>query len=159
MQADDDAVAERTKAAAVSTSAAAAQTKQAAQQTASAAHATKSSAERATELAADRTVLAYERTYAAWVRTGLVALASGVGARKLLEGVVPHWAATSAAVILLLFSAFCFVAGIWRQLFRVDAPKPEARKLPSAILIFVNAFLALVAFLALIGVALAWEPG
>jgi putative membrane protein len=31
-------------------------------------------------------LFAAERTYAAWVRTGLAALASGVGAKKLLEG-------------------------------------------------------------------------
>jgi len=49
------------------------------------------SADRRTQLAADRTVFAAERTYAAWVRTGLAALASGVGAKKLLEGVVPEW--------------------------------------------------------------------
>ena len=32
---------------------------------------------------------AAERTYAAWLRTGLFALASGIGARALLTGVVP----------------------------------------------------------------------
>src|SRR5205085_8595713 len=48
------------------------------------------SADRRTELAADRTVFAAERTYAAWVRTGLVALASGIGAKKLLAGLVPE---------------------------------------------------------------------
>jgi Domain of unknown function (DUF202) len=48
-------------------------------------------ADRRTQLAADRTVFAAERTYAAWVRTGLAALASGVGAKKLLEGVIPEW--------------------------------------------------------------------
>ena len=42
------------------------------------------------ELAADRTVYAAERTYAAWVRTGLSSMASGVGAKKLLEGVIPE---------------------------------------------------------------------
>jgi putative membrane protein len=67
------------------------QTKAAAQHTAQAAERTKDSADRRTELAADRTVFAAERTYAAWVRTGLVALASGIGARKLLEGLVPGW--------------------------------------------------------------------
>ena len=47
------------------------------------------SAERTTQLAADRTVFAAERTYAAWVRTGLLALASGIGAKALLSEVVP----------------------------------------------------------------------
>src|SRR5262249_61901303 len=50
-----------------------------------------------TELAADRTVFAAERTYAAWVRTGLMALASGIGAKALLSEVCSavvdhcHW--------------------------------------------------------------------
>lgn len=48
-------------------------------------------ADRTTQLAADRTVLAAERTYAAWTRTGLVALASGVGAKGLLAGLIPEW--------------------------------------------------------------------
>jgi hypothetical protein len=49
------------------------------------------SAEGATQLAADRTVFAAERTYAAWVRTGLLALASGIGAKALLSEVIPEW--------------------------------------------------------------------
>ena len=73
------------------------QTKAAAQSTAHAAERTKDSADRRTELAADRTVFAAERTYAAWVRTGLVALASGIGAKKLLEGVVPGWISSPRA--------------------------------------------------------------
>lgn len=48
----------------------------------------KDSADRRTELTAGCTVFAAERTFAAWVRTGFVALASGIGPRKLLEGVV-----------------------------------------------------------------------
>ena len=147
--------AKQAKAAAVQTSKAAVQTQHAAQETAAAAHGAKSSAERTTELAADRTILAFERTYAAWVRTGLVALASGMGARKLLEGAVPLWIAVGTGVVLLLFSAFCFVAGVWRHLFRVQAPEPEAPKLPSSILIIVNAFLALVALAALVGIMVA----
>ena len=91
------------------TSEAAVKTSRAAQQTAAAAVVAKSSAERTTELAADRTILAFERTYAAWVRTGLVALASGIGARKLLEGVLPEWMVIVTGTILLLFSSFCFL--------------------------------------------------
>src|SRR5262249_52031668 len=48
------------------------------------------SAERTTQLAADRTVFAAERTYAAWVRTGLLAMASGIGAKALLSGLIPN---------------------------------------------------------------------
>ena len=104
------------------------QTKAAAQSTAQAAERTKDSADRRTELAADRTVFAAERTYAAWVRTGLVALASGIGARKLLEGVVPGWMIVTTGTALVLFSAFCFVAGVWRQLFvGTPPPNPDCR--------------------------------
>lgn len=128
-------------------------TEKAAAVTAVAAEKTKSSAERTVELAADRTVFAAERTYAAWVRTGLVALASGIGAKKLLEGVVPGWVIVATGSVLVLFSAFCFVAGIWRQTFvGTAAPEPDVRQLPPVILIVVNGFLALVALAALFGV-------
>jgi len=127
-------------------------TEKAAVQTAVAAEKTKSSAERTVELAADRTVFAAERTYAAWVRTGLVALASGIGAKKLLEGVVPGWLIVATGSVLVLFSAFCFAAGVWRQTFvGTAAPEPNVRQLPPVILLTVNAFLALVAIAALFG--------
>ena len=146
--------AEQAKEAAEQTSQAAETTSCAAQQTAVAAHVAKSSAERTTELAADRTILAFERTYAAWVRTGLVALASGIGARKLLEGVLPEWMVIATGTILLLFSCFCFVAGVWRHLWRVDAPAPDAPKVPSPIFVVFNGFLALVALTACFGLLL-----
>src|SRR5687768_3219458 len=92
-------------------------TQEAAERTAVAAEVTKDSADRRTELAADRTVFAAERTYAAWVRTGLAALASGIGAKKLLEGVVPEWMIIGTGSVLVLFSAFCFAAAVWRQVF------------------------------------------
>jgi putative membrane protein len=129
------------------------QTKKAAQHTAAAAQLTKDSADRRTELAADRTVFAAERTYAAWVRTGLVALASGIGAKKLLEGVVPGWMIVATGTVLVLFSAFCFVAGVWRQLFvGAPPPVPDVRRMPPFLLLVVNGFLALVALAALLGV-------
>lgn len=112
---------------------------------------TKSAAERATELAADRTALAYERTYAAWLRTGLVALVYGVGAVKLLDGVAPGWVALFASILLLLFSDFAYVAGIWRQLARVDMPAPKVSSLPPGLLVAANLGLAAVALLALAG--------
>src|ERR1041384_8511015 len=68
-----------------------------------------------TRLAADRNILAAERTYAAWVRTGLFALASGIGARALLAGVVPGWLVMAGASMLIAFSHFCFGAAVWRQ--------------------------------------------
>jgi putative membrane protein len=129
------------------------QTKAAAQHTAQAAERTKDSADRRTELAADRTVFAAERTYAAWVRTGLVALASGIGARKLLEGLVPGWMIVTTGTALILFSAFCFVAGVWRQLFvGAPPPNPDVPRLPPYIMVVLNIFLALVALAALLGI-------
>jgi putative membrane protein len=88
-------------------------------------------ADRRTQLAADRTVFAAERTYAPWVRTGLAALASGVGAKKLLEGVIPEWGIWGVGTVLVLFSAFCFGAAIWRQLFPgPPPPEPDTPKIP-----------------------------
>jgi putative membrane protein len=142
-----------TEAAAAHTEVAAEQTAHAAERTQVAAEKTKDSADRRTELAADRTVFAAERTYAAWVRTGLVALASGIGARKLLEGLVPHWLIVAAGTALILFSAFCFVAGVWRQVFvGAPPPNPDVPRLPAVVLVILNGFLALVAVAALIGV-------
>src|SRR5579872_5499643 len=90
-----------------------------------------SSADRTTVLAADRTVYAAERTYAAWVRTGLAALASGVGSRALLTGILPTLGVRLAGSVLILFSAFCFFAAIWRELFPpVPPPLPDARHIP-----------------------------
>lgn len=103
------------------------------------------SAERTTRLAADRTILAAERTYAAWVRTGLFALASGIGARALLEGLLPGWLVRADATVLIAFSMFCFTASIWRHLNPGPPPPvPDVRRIPGALLIAVNAFLSLV---------------
>lgn len=146
------AAAQETTEAASRTSAAAETSAQAAKVTAKAAVITKDSAERRTELAGDRTVFAAERTYAAWVRTGLVGLASGIGARALLEGIVPDWLALAQASVLILFAIFCFVAGVWRQIFRAELLAPDIRKLPGSVLIAVNLFLALVAAAALLGI-------
>lgn len=111
------------------------------------------SADRRTQLAADRTVFAAEQTYAAWVRTGLAGLASGVGAKKLLKGVVPEWMIWGTGSILVAFSAFCFGAAVWRQLFAgPPPPHPDTPRIPPALLIAVNGFLMLVAFSALVGI-------
>src|ERR1700742_4992671 len=89
------------------------------------------SADRRTELAADRTVLAAERTYAAWVRTGLAALASGVGAKALFVHLLPGWFGAVTGSVLIVFSAFCFVAAVWRELARIAPPTaPDIRRLP-----------------------------
>jgi putative membrane protein len=104
------------------------------------------------ELAADRTVFAAERTYAAWVRTGLAALASGVGAQKLLLGTVPHWMLAVLVTILVAYSAFCFAAAVWREIYAgPPRPRPDARRLPRVVLVLVNGFLMLVAAAILVG--------
>jgi putative membrane protein len=111
------------------------------------------SADRRTELAANRTVLAAERTYAAWVRTGLAALASGVGAQALLEDVIPSWLTRLTGSALVLFSCFCFIAAIWRELRPGAAPpRPDTKRMPPALLIGINGFLAFVALAALVGI-------
>jgi len=111
------------------------------------------SADRRTQLAADRTVLAAERTYAAWVRTGLTALAAGVGAKKVLGGVLPEWAVLATGSVLVLFGAFCFVAAVWREVQAgAPPPEPDIRRLPGIVLIGVNGFLVLVCLGALLGV-------
>ena len=110
-------------------------------------------ADRRTELAANRTVLAAERTYAAWVRTGLAALASGVGAQALLEDVIPGWLTKPTGSALVLFSAFCFLAAVWREL-RPGAmpPRPDTQRMPPALLIALNGFLSFVSLAALVGI-------
>jgi putative membrane protein len=110
-------------------------------------------AERQVQLAADRTLLASERTYAAWVRTALASLASGVGARALLEDHVPIWLANLTGSVLILFAGFCLVAAVWRQLWNaVPPPATDLRPLPRLALVPINAFLLLVALAALFGI-------
>jgi putative membrane protein len=111
------------------------------------------SADRRTELAADRTVLAAERTYAAWVRTGVAALAAGVGAKKVLGGVLPDWAVMITGSVLVLFGAWCFIAGVWRELWPgAPPPQPDVRRIPTKALIVLNGFLVLVCLATLLGV-------
>ena len=85
------------------------------------------SADRRTELAADRTVFAAERTYLAWVRTGLVAMASGIGAKALLTDLLPHWLVMASGSAFVLFSTFCFGAGVWRHLYPGPPPPVPVR--------------------------------
>jgi putative membrane protein len=116
-------------------------------------HGVEDSAARTTELAADRTVFAAERTYAAWVRTGLMALASGIGAKALLSDVIAQWLIIATGTVLVLFSAFCFGAAVWRHLEPgVPPPRVDVSRIPAWLLIAVNGFLALVALAALVGI-------
>ena len=111
-----------------------------------------SSAERRTKLAADRTLLAGERTYAAWIRTGLAALAAAIGAKALLEDLVPDWLVLSASIVLLIFAEFCFVAGVWRELAGTERPEPDAAQLPAWLLVIFNGFLVLLGVAVLVGI-------
>ena len=152
-QPPQDSADRRAGLAADQTAVAAERTQAAAEHTEDAAERTKDSADRRTELAADRTVFAAERTYAAWVRTGLAALASGVGAKKLLEGVIPEWGIWAVGTVLVLFSAFCFGAAVWRQLFAgPPPPQPDTPRIPPVLLVAVNGFLVLVALSALVSI-------
>ena len=111
------------------------------------------SADRRTELAADRTVFAAERTYAAWVRTGLVAMASGIGARALLIGTLHDCLVIATGTVFMLFSVFCFGAGVWRHLYPgPPPPMPDAARIQPTVLVLVNAILAMVSIAALIGI-------
>lgn len=109
--------------------------------------------DRRTILAGDRTLLAAERTYAAWVRTALAALASGVGARALMKGVLPDWVGKLSGSALVIFAGFCLVAAVWRELsVTPNPPRPDVRRLPISLLIPMNGFLLLVAIAVLVGV-------
>ena len=104
------------------------------------------SAERRTVLAADRTVYAAERTYAAWIRTGLAALAAGVGAQSLLSDFAPPLVAAAAGGVLILFSVFCFIAAVWREMVPGTVrPMPDAPRMPAWILLLATGCLLMVA--------------
>lgn len=112
------------------------------------------SADRRTKLAADRTLLAAERTYAAWMRTGLAALAAGIGAQALLESLVAGWLVLASSIVLILFSEFCFLAGIWRELAgKTLRPDPDAARLPARLLVVFNGFLVVLGLAVLAGIA------
>jgi putative membrane protein len=87
------------------------------------------------------------------VRTGLFALASGIGARALLNTVLPFWMVRADASLLIAFSMFCFGAAIWRHLNPgPPPPRPNVRQIPRLVLVVLNGFLALVSLAALIGI-------
>lgn len=110
------------------------------------------SADRRTVLAADRTLLAAERTYAAWIRTGLVALASGIGAHAVLAESAPQWLIIFTATAMIAFSAFCFVAAVWRQLQSIGSPRPDTPQLPVWLLLALSLLLILTAGATLVAI-------
>ncbi len=113
--------------------------------------------DRSTQLAADRTVFAAERTYAAWVRTGLASLASGIGAKAVLAKALPDVMVQFASTILIIFSAFCFCAAVWRELVpSMRDPISEVRRIPRPILFFINGSLVMIALFALVSIWVSW---
>ena len=75
---------------------------------------------------------AAQQTDSADRRTGLAALAAGVGAKALLKDVVEPWLGSATASLLILFSTFCFVAGVWRELDPgAPPPRTDIHRLPS----------------------------
>ena len=134
--------------------------KRSVERVASAVEQVEESADRRTVLAADRTIFAAERTYAAWVRTGLTALAAGVGAKAALGQVMNEMIVLATGSVLVAFSAFCFAAAVWRELFPgPPPPRPDVRKIPPFLLLALNGFLMLVSVAALLGIWIARTPG
>jgi putative membrane protein len=55
--------------------------------------------------------------------------------------------------VLVLFSAFCFAAGVWRNLnSAATPPRPDARQIPPYMLLVFNGFLVLVSLAVLVGI-------
>src|SRR6476469_2372023 len=118
------------------------------------------SADRRTVLAADRTIFAAERTYAAWVRTGLASMAAGVGAKAALGEIMIESIVLAAGSALVVFSAFCFLAAVWREVCPgAPPPRPDVRQIPPLLLIAMNGFLVLVSVAALAGIWIGRAPG
>jgi putative membrane protein len=87
------------------------------------------------------------------VRTGLAALASGVGAEALLKEAIPGWSIRLVATVLILFSALCFGAGVWRHVNPgPPPPKTDTPQIAPILLVIVSGGLILVALSALVGI-------
>ena len=120
----------------------------------------KDSADRRTVLAADSTIFAAERTYAAWVPTGLAALAAGIGAKAVIGAALTEPVVLTTGSALVVFSAICFGAGVWRELFPgAPPPRPDVRRPPPALFVSMNGFLILVSVAALVGIWVGRTPG
>jgi putative membrane protein len=86
-------------------------------------------------------------------------MASGIGAKALMTDIVPRWLVITTGSGLILFSVFCFGAAVWRHLYPGPPPPvPDAARIHPALLILVNAFLALVSITALVGIWFGYAP-
>jgi putative membrane protein len=55
--------------------------------------------------------------------------------------------------LLVLFSAFCFAAAVWRQVFvGAPPPRPDVRRIPPFLLVMFNGFLVIVALAAMLSI-------
>jgi putative membrane protein len=87
-------------------------------------------------------------------------MASGIGAKAHLSGLIPEWLIVATGSVFVLFSAFCFGAAVWRHLEPgVLPPRIDVSRIPPWLLVAVNGFLALVALAALIGIWFGRTPG
>jgi putative membrane protein len=67
--------------------------------------------------------------------------------------VVPEWMIIATGSLLVLFSAFCFGAAVWRQIFAgPPPPHPDTPRIPPVLLVLVNGFLVVVSLAALFGI-------
>ena len=83
----------------------------------------------------------------------------GLGAKAALGPVLGETVVLITGSMLVIFSGFCFAAGVWRELIPgASPPDPDVRRIPSPLLLSVNGFLGLVAVLALIGIWTAHTP-
>jgi putative membrane protein len=80
-------------------------------------------------------------------------LASGVGARALLAGILPDWFGALTGSGLVLFSAFCFIAAVWREMASGVPPlAADIQRLPTPLLLIINGFLVLISLVAAVGI-------
>ena len=78
----------------------------------------------------------------------------------MLAGILPDWLIVATGSMLVLFSAFCFGAAVWRHLYPgVPPPRTDVARIPTWIFIALNTFLALVALAALLGIWLGRTGG
>ena len=63
------------------------------------------------------------------------------------------------ALATVLFSIFCFIAAVWRQLIPgVPPPKPDVYRLPAALLLFINGILVAISAAAVAAICFGLMP-